>query len=632
MTLWKPASAYWVLVFGMCFVSMAGDACLAGGSCDNGSCPFLLQVATDNIKKGQSAKFISRSATSLRELDRHDLSGKSVYLVMQDRFNRVDPINSTENPDCIAQQSWCGGTLKGITQMIPYIVGMGFDAIWITPVVKQSPLEDAPSPGSGSSCFGSGYSYHGYWAENYYEIDPSYGTSLDLQLLVKAVHSAGMVIVLDIVMNHMRPIHQSTPGFEVEGITPFNDPKYYHQRQASGLPASQSWSEYTEKFCDWLNPAQALGPGTLCYLNITNGTPDYTNNGNYCNNYEGNPFGSMEYNNDTFLGPDAAGPAYLKYCGPGNYCEGYNQTLIWEGWFYDLGDLNHSQPFVRQTQFDWVKMMAKKYSLDGIRLDTAPYMPWDYLKELQAAASPLQIIGEVTSSNISWHASFQSKPELGPVLAGMENFPPFYVATPGYCNDSGNLESPAYMGSLEGLGRVMKEQISSGLYTNLGTLMNFMDNQDYNPMASFCTTDASIKNSLTWVMLSYGMPVITWGTEQGNTVYRNTLWSLGFSTSTWQYKFIQKLNFFRRQVGIAKASTEVVAASKNQLVFVCKTGASSVWVFTNNLNISGPVEYPVAPEPCARPWIDAISGKPFHITTAGSFIAPSIDPVVLYPA
>jgi len=619
-------------------------------SCQAGSCPgeynSLLQSRSGRVKRAALAAEGQREAEAEAEAaakpcwprfpaDRYDLSGRSVYLVMPDRFNRVDPLNATENPNCVDEQNWCGGTLKGITEKVGYIQGMGFDAIWITPIVKQSPMEDKPPSGSSQDCgLGSGWSYHGYWAEDYFQVDPHFGSEADLKELVDAVHKAGMTFILDIVLNHMRPIHPDN-GWKVEGIKPFDDKKYYHQLKPLDRPGGDDWDAYTEKYCNWPSPMQALGAGTLCYLKTnSDGTPDYSNGGHDCNNYLGTGFPPVvkAYNNETYLGADAPGPASLKYCGPGNYCEGYNQTRIWEGWFYDLGDLNHSIPFVRQQQFEWIRMMREKYDLDGIRLDTAPYMPWEYLKEFQEVAHPLQVIGEVTSSNLSWHASFQYDRKLRHVLDGLENFPPFYMATPGYCNDSGQLNSPTAMGTLEPLGKTMKNQIGSGLYTNLGTLMNFMDNQDYDPMAKFCKSSSFIKNGLAWTFMSYGMPVVTWGTEQGNTVYRQTMWSLGFSTTTWQYKLIKRLNWVRKHAKIAMAKTEVVHYSKQRLVFVRGGRASGVWVFTNNLNSTGPVTYRVAPAcPFSRhDWVDAVSGKKVRITSGGHLIAPSSDPVVLY--
>merc|ERR1719162_1391737 len=115
-----------------------------------------------------------------------------------------------------------------------------------------------------------------------------------------------------------------------------------------------------------------MGPGVLCKLDMKDGVPDYTNGGNYCNNY--NP-SNGPYNEENYLGKDAAGPANLKYCGAGNYdCPGYDQAQTWTGWFYDLGDLNHSNPFVVEKQLEWIRMVRNEWGVDSIRLDTAPFM------------------------------------------------------------------------------------------------------------------------------------------------------------------------------------------------------------------------------------------------------------------
>jgi alpha-amylase len=48
---------------------------------------------------------------------------------------------------------------------------MGFDAIWISPIIKQT---------SGG--------YHGYWAQNFYEINPHFGSEKDLVDLIEECH------------------------------------------------------------------------------------------------------------------------------------------------------------------------------------------------------------------------------------------------------------------------------------------------------------------------------------------------------------------------------------------------------------------------------------------------------------
>eukprot|EP00446_Apocalathium_sp_SHHI-4_P091562 CAMPEP_0177437722 /NCGR_PEP_ID=MMETSP0369-20130122/2357_1 /TAXON_ID=447022 ORGANISM="Scrippsiella hangoei-like, Strain SHHI-4" /NCGR_SAMPLE_ID=MMETSP0369 /ASSEMBLY_ACC=CAM_ASM_000364 /LENGTH=717 /DNA_ID=CAMNT_0018909209 /DNA_START=3 /DNA_END=2157 /DNA_ORIENTATION=- len=436
------------------------------------------------------------------ELDRFNLQGKSVYLVMTDRFNRVGGYSANDTAACTDLTGWCNGTFAGITEQLPYIKGMGFDCIWVTPVVENPSVEDAPPPAHDEG--GSGYGYHGYWAQNYYKTDPHYGSNDELKELVKAVHDIGMCFVLDIVMNHMGPIHSWAP-LSVEKKIPFNKPEYYHQVDRGDL----SWDEYTATYANWPNPAQSMGPGTLCKLNInsTTGQPDYTNGGNYCNNYVNVP----PYDNRNYLGKDAAGPRDLMYCGAGNFdCPGYNQTLIWEGWFYDLGDLNHSHPFVVKKQLEWIEWVKEQFDIDAIRLDTSPYMPWTFLAKLQEAAHPVQIHGEVTTTNISFHASFQKYPTGDggfKVLAGMENFPPFYMATPGFCGDPGQPSSPVATWDLRKLGQTMTEQ-TEGPYVTVDGLMNFVDNQDYTPVAKTCGSDESrIKNSLTWVFFCYGIPL-----------------------------------------------------------------------------------------------------------------------------
>lgn len=76
------------------------------------------------------------------------------------------------------------GDLKGIEQKLDYIQNdLGATAIWLMPI--------NPSP-----------SYHGYDVTDYKDINPNYGTKQDFNDLVKAIHSRGMKIIIDLVINH----------------------------------------------------------------------------------------------------------------------------------------------------------------------------------------------------------------------------------------------------------------------------------------------------------------------------------------------------------------------------------------------------------------------------------------------
>jgi alpha-amylase len=96
--------------------------------------------------------------------------------------------------------NYCGGTFKGIQNNLSYIKGMGFDAVWISPVVENS-----------------ANGYHGYWALNWNNVNPYFGTAQELKDLVTAAHAEGIWVMVDVVANHVAPI-----GTNYGSITPFN--------------------------------------------------------------------------------------------------------------------------------------------------------------------------------------------------------------------------------------------------------------------------------------------------------------------------------------------------------------------------------------------------------------------------
>jgi alpha-amylase len=58
-----------------------------------------------------------------------------IYQIMTDRFARSD--GSLTSPCDPRDRCYCGGTWRGIINRLDYILNMGFDAIWISPIVQQ---------------------------------------------------------------------------------------------------------------------------------------------------------------------------------------------------------------------------------------------------------------------------------------------------------------------------------------------------------------------------------------------------------------------------------------------------------------------------------------------------------------
>ncbi|KFY16406.1 hypothetical protein V491_05344, partial [Pseudogymnoascus sp. VKM F-3775] len=106
----------------------------------------------------------------------------SIYQVLTDRFATTEG----SSPNC-SIRDYCGGTWKGIENKLDYIQGMGFDAVWISPVIHN--IEDSTQ---------WGYAYHGYWGNDPYTLNPHFGTADDLKSLSDALHSRGMSLMIDV--------------------------------------------------------------------------------------------------------------------------------------------------------------------------------------------------------------------------------------------------------------------------------------------------------------------------------------------------------------------------------------------------------------------------------------------------
>ena len=72
-----------------------------------------------------------------------------------------------------------------------------------------------------------GMAYHGYWQQNLFELNPNFGNVSDLQALSTAVHSRGMYLMLDVVVNHFGWAgNETTINYTI--LSPFDDESYFH--------------------------------------------------------------------------------------------------------------------------------------------------------------------------------------------------------------------------------------------------------------------------------------------------------------------------------------------------------------------------------------------------------------------
>ncbi len=110
------------------------------------------------------------------------------YQIFPDRFSRNDYTNNIDLESKYFEYSdsnnyYYGGTLKGITNRISYLSDLGITGIYFTPIFKA-------------------YSPHKYDTEDYFTIDPAFGTNEDFKVLVDECHKVGIKVMLDAVFNH----------------------------------------------------------------------------------------------------------------------------------------------------------------------------------------------------------------------------------------------------------------------------------------------------------------------------------------------------------------------------------------------------------------------------------------------
>jgi len=65
--------------------------------------------------------------------DKSEWKSRTIYQLLTDRFWRS---NGSTAP-CADLHHYCGGTFQGIEDQLDYIKGMGFDAIWISPIPEN---------------------------------------------------------------------------------------------------------------------------------------------------------------------------------------------------------------------------------------------------------------------------------------------------------------------------------------------------------------------------------------------------------------------------------------------------------------------------------------------------------------
>src|SRR5690625_4595066 len=104
------------------------------------------------------------------QLAEFSLANEMIYDIFIDRFNNggQNPSDQIDIDDPIAYH---GGDIIGVTDKLSHIETLGFTTISLSPVMENA--------------LGG---YHGYWIEDFYEVESEFGRMEDLIQLVEEAH------------------------------------------------------------------------------------------------------------------------------------------------------------------------------------------------------------------------------------------------------------------------------------------------------------------------------------------------------------------------------------------------------------------------------------------------------------
>ncbi len=99
------------------------------------------------------------------------------------------------------------GDLQGIIQKVPYLLELGVNTVWLSPVYA-SPMDD-----------------NGYDISDYCDIHPDYGTLDDMKQLIELLHQNKIQLIMDLVINHTSDEH---PWFKASSSSTADDKRAYY--------------------------------------------------------------------------------------------------------------------------------------------------------------------------------------------------------------------------------------------------------------------------------------------------------------------------------------------------------------------------------------------------------------------
>lgn len=297
----------------------------------------------------------------------------TVYFVMTDRFNngRTDNDHSygrrnDYGGDAGTIGTFHGGDIKGMTEKLDYLEGIGTNAIWITAPYEQIHGFVGGGWENGEAKYPH-YAYHGYYTLDYTMMDQNMGTVEEFRTFVTTAHNKGIRVVLDIVMNH--------PGYDTlldAAEYGFGGVSMSVEDARNWTPGSgQHWQSYTSLFsgANWDKWWSRNWIRAGYYNNVNNSGP-LTENTSFLPDFK------TEVSNSVGLAP-ILNTKWSK------------ETSGYDDWIVPAADSLRQDLGIAPTDYvvKWLAAWVEEFGIDGFRVDTAKHVELYRWKQLKDAAS-----------------------------------------------------------------------------------------------------------------------------------------------------------------------------------------------------------------------------------------------------
>ncbi len=410
---------------------------------------------------------------------------QNFYFVMADRFANGDTSNDQgglgSGPlisgfDPTDAGFYQGGDLKGITDKLDYIQGLGTTAIWLTPSFtnKAVQVEDQSA------------GYHGYWITDFTHVDPHLGTNDDLAALVSAAHDRGMKVYFDIITNHTADVI----GYQEGDRTAYTSKDEHPYTDADGQPFDDRAYAGADDF-PTLDAATSFPYVPVLAPGEENAkTPAWLNDVTLYHNR----------GNSTFTGEDS------QY-----------------GDFAGLDDLFTEDPRVVEGMIDIYEAWIKDFGIDGFRIDTMKHVDDAFWQRFgpevldfahKNGKDDFFMFGEVFDTSRALTSRYTTADDIQAVL----DFP-FQDAARTYASKGGSAAALADF--------FAGDDWYTDADSNAYQLPTFLGNHDMGRIGGFIEADnptatdaeALARDELAHALmyLSRGNPVVYYGDEQGFT-------------------------------------------------------------------------------------------------------------------